>query len=165
MRRIVALVLVIIATFAFTACKKEKSEPSTVAPSSSISVPAIEEINLTPDNIEDYLHIESYGNGSSKSAYSVKVFPIKAGKFENVEITYKVYLGKYWQLLNSDSAYKNFKTSDTGYNYFTHTIMLPVSGETEIVHKVSPDFFTPILAEFDDVVFDIRIVKGSFKPD
>ncbi len=98
-------------------------------------------VELTAKDIQTYLSIsldyskpEVYiknGITFGESNASLKMYPIRGGTFENVELTVEVPLMTFWTVASSDKAYDEANAST-----LTLKIKLPASGTYEETHKI-----------------------------
>lgn len=110
------------------------------------------EIELTWENISDYLRIEysfSPSKVTPKYGYktmdvTINVFPVAEGSFDHVEIIPIITLkpgggrGNNWQVIDDDLSYKYIKDLDDEYKgYLISHIALPVDGKCTETHTIT----------------------------
>lgn len=120
-------------------------------------------VELATGNIQSYLLISleyskpETGDIYSRSDISLKMYPVKGGTFENVELTVEVPICIGWNVSSSDKAYDE-ANDDT----LICTIKLPASGTYEETHQIIG--FTIIDPSIGSR-FYIKSVKGTFIPN
>lgn len=128
-------------------------------------------VELTAGNVQSYLSVsldyskpEVYtkmGITFGESNVSLKMYPIKGGTFENVELTIEVPLMTLWTVSSSDKAYDEANAST-----LTVKIKLPASGTYEESHKIrglgtGGSVIDPSVGSR----YKIKSVKGTFIPN
>lgn len=128
-------------------------------------------VELTTGNIQSYLSISleyskpethiSMGITFGESNVSLKMYPVKGGTFENVELIVEVPISALWHVSSTDKAY-NEANSDT----LTCKIKLPANGAYEETHKISGiGSGGSVLDPSIGSRFKIKSVKGTFIPN
>ncbi len=128
-------------------------------------------VELTTANIQSYLSISleyskpethiTMGITFGESNVSLKMYPVKGGTFENVELTVEVPVSGLWHVSSSDKAYDE-ANADT----LICKIKLPASGTYDETHKISGigsggTIMDPSIGSR----FTIKSVTGTFIPN
>ena len=166
-RRISALFLVVILMFSLSACKSETADEShTVDNADAKFVAESESVDLTLDNISQFLKIEcQYGEKSTYNYVfymadtSIKITPIEFGHFEDVEIEIEHPSLGYWFLFVDDTSFDDYIRE------ISYSIDLPSNGnyESEINKICAP--IGKQTQEFPTADLKIISVTGRFVAD
>lgn len=129
---------------------------------------APQEVQLTTENINDYLALEfdyskveretKIGLSFGYTDITLKSYAVAPGSFSNAEITVEVPLTNGWSVSSSDEAYDENNTET-----LTCTFRLPASGEYTDTHNLiaSIVFRDP---DSNNVKYTVTSVSGAFIP-
>lgn len=156
MKKRIVLLLVLIMTLSLCACGKDAGKKNDDAP---------KEVELTTDNIEDYLAFTfDYAEVTKKNnvlgiphgytEITLSTYAVRGGTFNNVEITVEVPLSVGWEVSSSDKAYVE-GDADT----LTCSFRLPANGDYSETHDLSS--ITAIDPK-TNVKYQITNVSGSY---
>ncbi len=164
MNKILCLILVFVLIFSLASCNGKTTGEDTA----ESVVSTAKEIELTKDNIDDYLIISgqyskiereySLGISFGYSDFTINVEPAVSGKFNKASIVLRVKLTYGWSVSSSDPAYSESN------EYLTTTIRLPYNGTKNEIHSLIASF------AYDNhnnqnVEVEIVSVTGTFVPD
>lgn len=145
--------------------------------------PTITEVELTTDNIKEYLNISGqYGEVKENkeivgsyyylctydSDFTLITYSTVPGSFSNVSITLEVTLPFGWKVAGtSNGSFSQEKGSEyTGYEV-TITITLPTDGKTEKMYALSDageSYLKPFDLDNQEPFIRILSVTGTFTP-
>ena len=126
------------------------------------------EVELTTDNIKDYLAFEfDYSKVERKEKLGISFgytditmnsYSTSAGSFKNVDITVEIPLSYGWSVSSSDEAYNAYNTEVLNCSF-----RLPASGEyTETHDLIASVYFTN--PDSNNIQYTITSVSGTFIP-
>lgn len=159
MKKCLAIILTLVLALSLVACGGEPKETTPTAPP---------EVQLTVDNINDYLAFEfdyskveretKLGISFGYTDITMKSYAVSAGSFNNVEITVEIPLTNGWSVSSSDEAYD--KNND---EVLVCSFRLPASGEYTNTHDLiaSMVYSDP---DSNNVRYTITSVSGTFVP-
>ena len=169
MNKLIAVICSIMFSLSLIACGNNNEKQS----KSKEDVQVKEDVQLTKDNIEDYIQFDGeFTNGEytmsivnyANATLEFQAYPVVSGKFNNVEITliassddstftYMNGFGNYWHLTDDDRDTKDIK----------FTFRLGVDGKFSKNYEVECLNNTGVLSGGSD--FSIVSVSGTFIPD
>lgn len=153
MRKSLVLLLATLMALSLIACGREAKE---------------KEVQLTTDNISDYLAFEfdyseverqkklgiSFGN----TDITMRSYAVAAGSFNGVSITVEIPLSNGWSVSSVDKAY-----NENNSEVLICSFRLPSSGEyTDIHHLIASMMYSD--PDSRNVKYTITSVSGTFAP-
>jgi len=169
MKKAITILLAFAMVLSLAACGGTKAPEPTPEPTPE----PVKEIELTKDNISDYVQFAGeFTEGKytksivnyADAVLEFQAYPVVAGKFNNVEITldatsndntftYMNSFGNYWHLSDADKDTKKIE----------FTFKLGVDGKFSKKYSVECLNNTGVLSGNSD--FSVVSVSGTFKPD
>ena len=133
------------------------------------------EVELTADNIEDYLSLSFETSNlralnilgtdfGSLQDITISAYAVQGGSFNNVQITFEIPL----PTLGDSYALFKVAASDDAYDQNNETILaftvsLPANGEFSEVHTVGSDLSYNL--DDYDIEYTITEISGTFNPN
>ena len=162
MKKTISLILLLVMGLSLWSCGGGSKE---IVPDELKEVET-KEIELTVDNIKDYLAFEfdyskverqtKIGISFGYTDITMRSYAVSSGSFNNVEITVEIHLTNGWSVASSDEAYDR-----TNSEVLTCSFRLPASGEYTDTHDLiaAGVYSNP---DSKNVYYTITSVSGKF---